>query len=357
MPRKTRSTKPPHDHDVPPTTTTTPTSGAPKPTRSKSSSSTTTSKANSTKPSSTTATTKPSKKTRALSTRSEDHEHHNTHDDQMRADQGEANTNTPNKKQTRKAKVAVAVEEQEEHNEASKQMGARKLGKKQRLPEDQVETFLENYDLETTTRLSRLHSNLALAIEAAKTRMELSLSRIPRAVRELTLAEFVDEYGADIHAFMGRAPIRALQEGQKEWDEIKEQTSSPRKKRRGEEEEGREGKRKSTGKRGRRAKDAKKEAPPTRAASKARSRTRSSTASRKPHPRDPSPAGDKGGKATSSHPFPTLTRFSPDLETARIAKPGEFINFTSINGSPICGVLGADGVVRPMTFLKMDPGR
>ena len=52
--------------------------------------------------------------------------------------------------------------------------------------------------------------------------MKLAIDRIPRAVRELSLAEFIDDFGADIHAFMEKAPVQRLEEGRKEWAKLTE---------------------------------------------------------------------------------------------------------------------------------------
>ncbi|SNX81710.1 uncharacterized protein MEPE_00415 [Melanopsichium pennsylvanicum] len=226
---------------------------------------------------------------------------------------------------------------------------------KKRLPEEQVQAFLQNYDLEAQARLSRLRTSLEISVQSSLTRMRLAIERIPRAVRELTLAEFIDDYGADIHTFMGRAPVQHLEETQKEWDEIKER--SPIKPKRSKKDE------EAASKADRNTKSARtinstasactsRTAPPTAGGKKkvTRSAKASSSRSTSAAPTSPPPT-------SSSKPAPSLSTFQPDLPKEalqtprpRMARPGEVIQWRSINGSPICGIISEDGVVRPVTF-------
>ncbi|SPO20960.1 uncharacterized protein UTRI_00437 [Ustilago trichophora] len=227
---------------------------------------------------------------------------------------------------------------------------------KKRLPEEQVQAFLQNYDLEVQARLSRLRASLEISVQSSITRMRLAVERIPRAVRELTLADFIDEYGADIHSFMGRAPVQHLEETQKEWDEIKER--SPAKPKRSKKDE------EASSKADRNSKAAR-TTNPTASASAPTSRTAAAAASKRKTmrtakassrstsvvPTSPPPS------SSSSKPAPSLSTFQPDLPKEalqtpkpRMARPGEVIQWQSINGSPICGIIGEDGVVRPVTF-------
>lgn len=230
---------------------------------------------------------------------------------------------------------------------------------KKRLPEEQVQAFLQNYDLEAQARVSRLRASLEMAVQSSITRMRLAVERIPRAVRELRLSEFIDEYGADIHAFMGRAPVQHLQDTQKEWDQIKEERS-PIKPKRSKKEEDAATKAERHTKAARTA---------NAAAPSSSSRTTAAAAGRKKTTR--SAARSSSSRATSvaatsppppaatTRPAPSLATFQPDLPKQalqtpkpqpRMARPGEVIQWQSINGSPICGIIGEDGVVRPVTF-------
>lgn len=203
---------------------------------------------------------------------------------------------------------------------------------KKRLPEEQVQAFLQNYDLEAETRISRLRASLELSVQSSLTRMKLCIDRIPRAIRELSMAEFWDGFGGDIHAVMDREPSH-LKDTQEEWDQIREERSPAKDKR------------------------ARKNDP-----SSSASRSTSSAASKKKPTRSAkgssrpptSPLAPSSGKAA-----PSLATFKPDLPKQalqtpkpqpRMARPGEMVQWQSINGSPICGIIGEDGVVRPVTF-------
>ncbi|CDS02252.1 hypothetical protein [Sporisorium scitamineum] len=208
---------------------------------------------------------------------------------------------------------------------------------KKRLPEDQVQAFLQNYDLEAQARISRLRASLEVTIQSSITRMRLAIERIPRAVRELSLADFIDDYGADIHTFMDQAPVQHLKDTQEEWDQIREERSPAK------------------------AKRTKTDVVKDRS-SKARtndtaSASRNATAAKKKPTRSTRTA-DRSSSAIptspSSRPAPSLPTFQPDLPAQtpkpRMARPGEVIQWQSINGSPICGIIGQDGRVVPVSF-------
>lgn len=155
--------------------------------------------------------------------------------------------------------------------------------------------------------------------------MRLAIERIPRAVRQLTLAEFIDTYGADIHAFMNNAPVTHLKETQEEWDQIREDRSPAKSKRSRTDKEMTKGK-------------------PLKATTKKQTRSKA-------------PQLPTSSISATATPAPSLDKFKPDLPKeamktpkARMARPGEMITWQSINGSPICGVIGEDGVVRPVQF-------
>ncbi|SPC65462.1 uncharacterized protein UHOD_00609 [Ustilago sp. UG-2017b] len=222
---------------------------------------------------------------------------------------------------------------------------------KKRLPEDQVQACLQNYDLENQARVARLQASLEISIQSSITRMRLAIERIPRAVRELTLAEFIDEYNADLHTFMGRAPVQHLKDTQEEWDQIREERSPVKAKRSKKDNE--------IASVGTKTKSARTTNP---TASSSRTTTSASTARGK----KPTRTTKASSRATSaaptsplvpSKPAPSLSKFQPDLPKQalrtpkpRVARPGEIIQYQSINGSPICGIIGEDGVVRPVTF-------
>ncbi|KAJ1030287.1 hypothetical protein NDA16_001197 [Ustilago loliicola] len=236
---------------------------------------------------------------------------------------------------------------------------------KKRLPEDQVQACLQNYDLENQARLARLRASLERSIQSSITRMRLAIERIPRAVRELTLAEFIDGYNADIHTFMGRAPVQHLKDTQEEWDQIREERS-PVKAKRSKKDEG-------VAPSNSKAKAARTTNPTASASSRtattaAAARGKKPTGSTKASSRSTSAAPTSAAptsaaptsvppSSSSSKPAPSLSKFQPDLPKQalqtpkpRVARPGEIIQYQSINGSPICGIIGEDGVVRPVTF-------
>lgn len=238
---------------------------------------------------------------------------------------------------------------------------------KKRLPEDQVQACLQNYDLECQARMSRLRASLEMSLQSSMTRMRLAIERIPRAVRELSLATFIDEYGADIHAFMGRAPVQHLQDTQKEWDQMREERSPIKSKRTNKDDEATAKSRDRNSKAARTVNATASSTASRAAASKASAAKASSAAARQKATRSTKPssrstrasaaAPSSPPPSTSSKPAPSLATFQPELpEQAlqtpkpRMARPGEVIQWTSINGSPICGIIGEDGVVRPVSF-------
>lgn len=226
---------------------------------------------------------------------------------------------------------------------------------KKGLPEEQVQQFLQNYDLEAQARISRLRASLEMSVQSAVTRMRLAVERIPRAVRELQLSEFIDEYGADIYAFMNRAPVQHLKETQEEWDQIREERS-PSKTKRSKKDEGVAG---TADRKLKSARTTTSTASASRAAAgnkKAGSRsTKASLRSASAAPTSPAPS--PAASSASAKPAPSLSTFQPDLPKEalqtpkpRMARPGEIIQWQSINGSPICGIIGADGMVRPVSM-------
>ncbi|KAJ9476776.1 Nbl1_Borealin_N domain-containing protein [Pseudozyma hubeiensis] len=226
---------------------------------------------------------------------------------------------------------------------------------KKRLPDDQVQACLQNYDLEAQARLSRLRASLEMSIQSAVTRMRLSIERMPRAVRELQLGEFIDNFGADIHTFMNRAPVQHLKETQEEWDQIREERSPAKAKRSKKDDD-------AISKVDRNSKAARTGNTTASTSRTVASKKKAGTRSTKPSSRSTSavstsPPLSSAASSVSSKPAPSLSTFQPNLPKEalqtpkpRMARPGEIIQYLSINGSPISGVIGADGVFRTVTM-------
>ncbi|GAC95499.1 hypothetical protein PHSY_003075 [Pseudozyma hubeiensis SY62] len=226
---------------------------------------------------------------------------------------------------------------------------------KKRLPDEQVQACLQNYDLEAQARLSRLRASLEMSIQSAVTRMRLSIERMPRAVRELQLGEFIDNFGADIHTFMNRAPVQHLKETQEEWDQIREERSPAKAKRSKKDDD-------AISKVDRNSKNARTGNATASTSRTVASKKKAGTRSTKPSSRSTSaaptsPPPSSAASSVSSKPAPSLSTFQPNLPKEalqtpkpRMAKPGEILQYLSINGSPISCVVGADGIVRPVTI-------
>ncbi|PWN49169.1 hypothetical protein IE53DRAFT_369994 [Violaceomyces palustris] len=267
------------------------------------------------------------------------------------------------------------------------------------LTEEQIQAFLDNYDLETSNRLARLRGQLEVSVQSARARMNLAINKIPRAVRKLKLSEFVDEYGAEVHAFMGRAPADNMEEGRREWEQFKEGKSPVKGKRSkksdenlGDDQDGRTGKsaRVTSKSSASSSKDGGKEEE----RSKGQSRTGKSRASSQSKRRamqgqevdllplsspitsdavhsgqaswSKKTAPPSSSSSSSSRP-PSSSTFAPHLPHAlpptpaggkpRVARVGERIQWKSLNGSPIVGVIGPDGFARPIqTTTANSPG-
>lgn len=219
-----------------------------------------------------------------------------------------------------------------------------------RLPEEQIQAFLQNYDLEAQARLNRLRASLEMAVQSAMTRMRLTLERMPRAVRELTLGEFVDDYGADIHAFMNRAPVQHFEDGQKEWQDALQQSPAKTKRTqmvKSDEDRGSKSARRTNNT----ARTSVSTASKSAVAKKASKRSAASA-----NARQAVAASPVSSSKSSGMPAPSLPTFNPDIPKQtprpRMARPGEMIQWQSINGSPICGIIGKDGVVRPVSLAS-----
>jgi len=80
---------------------------------------------------------------------------------------------------------------------------------------------LDTPPLVVQARLQRLVSQLEITVRSSQVRIKSTINRIPRAVRELAVGEFVDNYDADIRKFMGHAPTKKAEEGRKEWETMR----------------------------------------------------------------------------------------------------------------------------------------
>ncbi|PWZ02629.1 hypothetical protein BCV70DRAFT_196873 [Testicularia cyperi] len=238
------------------------------------------------------------------------------------------------------------------------------------LPEDQIQAFLQNYDLEAQARLSRLRASLEMSIQSSITRMRLAIERIPRAVRELSLGDFIDEYGADIHKFMDRGPVEHLEAGRKEWEHIKEERSPVKPKRGKKDDNDPKGKTADRGGKSARRTNATARSSVVSMAATTNPRSVASSAATKKKPTrsttnhatvasKTSRGAPPASPLLSSMPAPSLPAFKPDLPKEatktpkpRMARPGEVIQWLSVNGSPICGIIGEDGMVRPVSFAS-----
>lgn len=211
---------------------------------------------------------------------------------------------------------------------------------------------------------------LQISIDSARTQMHAkAIARLPRAVRLMRLGDFVDEYGADVQAAVERAAVTANRAREGEWEEEKLQRK--RKDVNGEEDE------KAVRGKGKNARTE-----PTQNASTGEGRTAAtstSTALRRAKSKTVAPANARRAqpskvpvpsptRSTSTVRPPSASSFSPRLggqggsmSTAaplitrtpannkpRTARTGEQVQWTSLNGSPIIGVVGPDGTIHAM---------
>ncbi|PWN33817.1 uncharacterized protein FA14DRAFT_161487 [Meira miltonrushii] len=237
--------------------------------------------------------------------------------------------------------------------------------KRNGMPEIQIESFLENYDLEAENRLRMALKTLQISIDSTRTQMHAkAIAKLPRAVRLMRLGDFVNEYGANIQAAVERAAVVADKARQGAWEEEKMQ-----RKRKGEDEEQRENEEKREGKSAKLDSVKNVTAGARGTAQNGRSKLKNvvrktrqvvrpspqkPTESRNESPmRPPSSAVFKPNlgadvviaERTSS--IPTLPP-TPANGKARTARRGESVQWLSMNGSPIIGVVAPDGTIHAM---------
>lgn len=234
------------------------------------------------------------------------------------------------------------------------------------MPEEQVQTFLNGFDLEASNRVQRLKDHLAVTLESAKTQMSILLSRLPVSARSLPLQEFLDSYGTEVKSALHRAGKQAGGlDDDDGWEEMKRKRAREQ-----DEEAGRKGKAaKRNNANAKNASSSPSKGPALHTARAARN-NRSTTA--QSAPTYASPTRSSTMKAPSASTFsPALdlpprpgntaaTAKTPAKVTAktgrpsRVAKIGEMVQMLSLNGSPITGVIGPDGRFR--TFAQADEG-
>lgn len=245
--------------------------------------------------------------------------------------------------------------------------------KRKGMPDIQIESFLENYDLEAENRIRMALKTLQISIDSTRTQMHAkAIAKLPRSVRLMRLGDFVNEFGANIQAAVERAAVVADKARQGEWEEEKMQ-----RKRKGEDEERRENERKREGK------SAKLDSLNS-VTAEARNTTQNGRQKPKKVVRKtkqvirPSPLKQSEFPNESPMRPPSSATFKPNLGTdiviaerkssiptvpptpansnARTAKTGESVQWLSMNGSPIIGVVAPDGTIHAMPkTIKQSP--
>ncbi|KAG8762360.1 hypothetical protein FRC11_009663 [Ceratobasidium sp. 423] len=78
-----------------------------------------------------------------------------------------------------------------------------------RFTEEEKAQLLENFDLEIADRVARMRTNVTDILERFLIRQENEVTRIPRALRSLTIGEFADKYNGSIsECLQGMAQAR-----------------------------------------------------------------------------------------------------------------------------------------------------
>ncbi|CAE7227580.1 unnamed protein product [Rhizoctonia solani] len=97
------------------------------------------------------------------------------------------------------------------HHTPAKMLGKMGTSAKpsRRFTEDEKEQLLENFDLEIADRVARMRANVTDILERFLIRQENEVTRIPRALRSLTIGEFADKYNGSIsECLQGMAQAR-----------------------------------------------------------------------------------------------------------------------------------------------------
>jgi hypothetical protein len=268
--------------------------------------------------------------------------------------EGPSSSTPPPKKANKDARKANSSPERKAAKLASSSSPRKRRG----LPEIQIASFLENYDLESENRLRMAHKTLQISIDSARTQMHAkAIARLPRSVRLMRLGDFIDDYGADVQAAIERAAMVANKAREGDWEEEKLQ-----RKRKGSADDSGQalseaGERKLASKKGK-IDEEKEKAASTSSKRVVKSVKRAvsrklvkSTQAKSPEPVSSTP--------TSSVRPPSSATFTPQLNRhaeastpatgrARNARTGEQVQWTSMNGSPIIGVIAPDGTIHAM---------
>lgn len=244
------------------------------------------------------------------------------------------------------------------------------------MPEEQIETVLQNYDLEATRRAQRFRDHLNLIIDGARSQMLTLLSSWPQSTRNMGLRDFTEKYGADIdRATQGFAAIaNEARNDTREWEDMK------RKRQREKDEEEEEADQQRQAKASKSARRTKRTAPASKAgsskaavsrvasssssSSNSRARTRSTVAPSRSTKFSTTSRDVAPPVLSSGTNAPSADTFSPQIDLpsstatlhvqtprkpaaagrpSRLPKVGEVIQYYSLNGSPITAVVGADG--------------
>lgn len=67
-----------------------------------------------------------------------------------------------------------------------------------KLSAEEKSALLDNLDIELTHRTAQFEASLQSSLEAFRLHAEAQLSRLPRAVREMSVREFVEVYGGNV---------------------------------------------------------------------------------------------------------------------------------------------------------------
>lgn len=224
-------------------------------------------------------------------------------------------------------------------------------------------------------RIRIAHKTLQISIDSARTQMHAkAIAKLPRSVRLMRLQEFIQDHGADVQVAMEHAAVTANRAREGEWEEEKLQ-----RKRKGEVED-RIGKDKNprkdshhshTGNSGDLKRRGKGKGGPT-SFEKPREKATldssvsvgvsSSYQSNAQHPRPPSAAtftprlDQTTTVAGRSNGIPRLPP-TPAGGKPRAARVGEQVQWSSLNGSPIVGIIGPDGMIHAMPKAVSSPSR
>lgn len=250
---------------------------------------------------------------------------------------------------------------------SSERTGAYSSPKKRKaMPGIQISSFLENYDLEADNRIRMALKTLRISIDSARTQMHAkAIAKLPRTVRLMRLGEFVNDYGADVQAAVERAAVVANRAREGAWEEEKLQ-----RKRKGDPESAAKGADDGhvKGKSARLNPEVETLAASSpRSASQKRAKGKRVVRKAKQPPKATAP---QSPVQQGSSRVPSTALFTPKLAgrtviagrsssvpalpptpaggQPRAARAGEQVQWTSMSGSPIIGIVAPDGTIHAM---------